>query len=525
MGPTARTSVFSWAARRMAARLGAGGHPVHARNGSGLFEKPGPTTLSLPDAVDRIRQALGSPPDLVIRPLGPEGPWVLFLHSLADVRLVADAVVRPLLTASGDGRASVGPDSIEVPNVDPVKDEQTAVRQLLDGHTILVERDGALWTLTTAKRPGRAVEEPSNETGIRVPREGFTEELEVSIALIRARLRHPGLRLEERRCGTRTGTRVILAYMEDIIDPEILSTVRQRLDRIQLDGVLESGYVEEFIEDAPFSPFPQVLRTERPDVVVANLLEGRFAILVDGTPFALIGPVVLPQMLLSAEDYYERTVLTSWVRWLRFAAFVISLTLPGLYVAVTSFHPEVIPTPLLFSIAGAREGIPFPPLVEAILMELQFEMLREAGLRLPRTVGPAISIVGALVLGEAAFRANIVSPAMVIVVAMTGIASFTAPLFSIAMAARLLRFAFTIAGGVFGLLGLQAVGVLLVVHLCALRSFGVPYLSPMAPLRVRDWSHVVARPPWWATRTRPAFVLPKDLMRAPSSGRRGGGHR
>ena len=474
----------------------------------------------------RIRARLGSPPDLVVRALdvptreghGPDARyWIVFVRSLTDVRIVSDAVVRPLLwgAVASDQRRSARA-IIQVPALHQVNDVEDAIQKLLDGWTIVVEPTGRVWGADTGARPGRTVEKPDSESGIRVPREGFNEQIDASIALIRARLRHPGLRFEQRRCGTRTATRVVLAYIDDLIDPEILSTVRFRLDRVQIDGVLESGYVEEFIEDSPFSPFPQVLRTERPDVVVANLLEGRFAILVDGTPFALVGPVVLAQLLTVSEDYYERTILSSWVRMLRYAAFTVSLTLPGLYVALTTYHQELIPTSLLLSIAAAREGVPFPALVEALLMELQFEVLREAGLRLPKAVGPAISIVGALVLGQAAISANLVSPAMVIVVAMTGIASFATPVFSLALSARLLRFAFTLSGAILGLFSMQAVAVLLLVHLCALRSFGVPYLAPIAPLRLRDWTDLSARVPWWAMRRRPGFVMPKDLIRAPS---------
>lgn len=485
-----------------------------------------------PDAVGLIRARLGNPPDLVVRAIDPDRAdgapapasryWILFLESLTDVGAVSDYVVRPLVWGVGSGgRVRPAHASIHVPDVQRANGVEDAVGKLLDGQTLIVEAAGSIWAADTASRPGRMVEEPDAESGVRVPREGFNEQLDVGIALTRARLRHPGLRFEQRRFGTRTATRVVLAYIEDLVDPEILATVRSRLDRMRLDGVLESGYIEEFIEDSPFSPFPQTLRTERPDVVVANLLEGRFAILVDGTPFALVGPVVLTQLLTVSEDYYERSILSSWVRMLRYAAFVISLVLPGLYVAVTTYHQEVIPTSLLLSIAADREGVPFPALAEALLMETQFEVLREAGLRLPRAVGPAISIVGALVLGQAAISANLVSPAMVIVVAMTAIASFATPAFSIALAARLLRFAFTIAGAALGLFAMQAVAVLILVHLCALRSFGVPYLSPLAPLRLRDWTDVVARVPWWAMTRRPGFMMPKDLIRATSPKGRG----
>ena len=475
------------------------------------------------------RQRLGNPPDLVVRPVaagdGPDGQphgWAVFLDGMADVRLVTAVIVRPLTLGLPLGGATPGAPGglgVHAPQLLQVSDPEVALGRILDGWTAVVPAQAVggagIWLADTSGRPSRSVEEPDSETGVRVPREGFNEVLDTSMALVRTRIRDPHLRFELRRVGMRTHTRVVLAYVDGVIDPQILQTVRSRLDRIQVDAVLESGYIEEFIEDSPYSPFPQTLRTERPDVVAANLLEGRFAVLVDGTPFALVGPVVFWQMLTVAEDYYERFIIGSLLRLLRIAAFLISLTLPGLYVAVTTYHQEMIPTDLLLSIAAAREGVPFPAVVEALVMEFNFELLREAGVRLPRAVGSAVSIVGALVLGQAAISANLVSPAMVIVVAITAIGSFATPVFSMAIAARMIRFVFVLVGALMGLFGIQTVAVLLAVHLCALRSFGVPYLAPVAPAVLGDWRDLVLRSPWWAMRGRPRFLLPEDPRRAP----------
>lgn len=534
---TDRTNVFTWLLRRAGTSPGPAARPRE--------DVPGPDEWSEPGIVRSIRRRLAGPPDLVVRAVdrpaairdgqGSGRYWVLFLQSLADTAGVAEHIVRPLTESNGrygtagpatradgpaeppDAASRGGLPAIHVPAVAPVRSVEEATGKLLDGWTLVIDPEGRPWASDTSRRPARAIEEPTQETGVRVPREGFNEQLDASVALIRSRLRHPGLRFEQRRLGGRTSTRVALVYVEDLINPAILATVRSRLDRIRTDGVLESGYVEEWIEDSWLSPFPQTLRTERPDVVVGNLLEGHFAILVDGSPFALVGPVVLTQLLAASEDYYERAILALGSRGLRYGALIISLLLPGLYVALTSFHQELLPTRLFLSIAAAREGVPFPALAEALLMELQFEILREAGLRLPRAVGPAITIVGALVLGQAAISANLVSPAMIIVVAMTGIASFATPVFSLALAARLLRFGFTIAGGLFGLFGMQAAAVLLLVHLCGLRSFGVPYMAPVSPLRLRDWKDVVVRLPWKALRLRPGWVMPKEAVRIGAS--------
>ncbi len=255
----------------------------------------------------------------------------------------------------------------------------------------------------------RGIEEPAAEISVRGPRDGFTETLRVNTSLIRRRIRSQRLKMEPYSIGELSQTDVVIAYIEGIAPDSVLDEVRQRVKRIQIDGVLESAFIEEFIEDQPFSPFPQIQNTERPDAVCASLLEGKVAILVDNTPFVLIVPMTFWTGLQAAEDYYERSIYTTFVRWIRLILINISLFLPSLYVAITTFHPKLIPTNLLISIAAAREGIPFPAVIEALMMEFLFEGLREAGVRLPKPVGSAVSIVGALVIGQAAVQAGIIS--------------------------------------------------------------------------------------------------------------------
>ncbi|MEW6230306.1 MAG: spore germination protein, partial [Bacillota bacterium] len=278
-----------------------------------------------------------------------------------------------------------------------------------------------------------------------------------------------------------------------------------------IDGVLESGYLEEYIEDTSFTLFPLMERTERPDRVAASLLEGRLAVFTEGTPFVLILPTQLSTLLQAPDDYYERLPIGSFIRVVRFIAFTMSVILPGFYVAVVSFHQELLPTVLLMRVTAFREGVPFPVVVEVLMMEFLFEVLREAGVRLPRAIGPAVSIVGALILGDAAIRAGLVSPAVVITVALTAIASFSAPVFSLAIAARLLRFIFIVLGGAFGLFGIQFGLLIMLTHLSALRSFGRPYLAPFAPLIARDLKDTLARVWWWRMTTRPKL----DAFREP----------
>jgi len=288
---------------------------------------------------------------------------------------------------------------------------------------------------------------------------------------------------------------------------------------LKCDGVIESGFIEEFVEDFPFSPFPQVQNTERPDIVCGSLLEGKVSIFVDNTPFVLMVPMTFWSGLQAAEDYYERFIYVTFIRWIRYILFNISLLLPSIYVAVITFHPQLIPTNLLISIASAREDVPFPVLFEAIMMELMFEALREAGIRLPKSIGSAVSIVGALVIGEAAVQAGIISAPMVIVVAATGIASFAVPRYNFGTAYRLLRFPILILAGMFGLYGVILGMIAILIHLVHLRSFGVPYLSPIAPQNPKYLKDVLVRAPRWSMHRRPIMVAGQDKTRIPE-GRR-----
>ena len=321
------------------------------------------------------------------------------------------------------------------------------------------------------------------EGGIRGSREGFIESLQVNTSLLRRIIKSPALKLQSMKIGKYTKTNVVVAYIDGLVDQTLIEEITNRLQRIEIDGILESGYIEEMIEDNPYSPFPQLLATERPDVACAHLLEGRAVILVEGTPFTLIAPISFFSLIQSHEDYYNRFMVGSLIRWLRYVFLGISLLLPSLYVAVLTFHQEMVPTALMLSVAASREAVPFPAIVEALIMEITFEALREAGVRLPKQIGSAVSIVGALVIGQASVQAGLVSAPMVIVVAITGIASFMIPRYATGIAIRMLRFPIILLAGTLGLLGIMMGIIAIVIHLCSLRSFGVPYLAPLAPLK------------------------------------------
>ena len=389
-------------------------------------------------------------------------------------------------------------------NIENVDSPQLVYQALLTGNVVILI-DGVQQVITVPIAGGerRSVQEPTSQTVVRGPKEGFTEEITTNITLIRRKIRTPDLKFQMHIIGERTQTSIAVAYIQGIAKSEVVEEVMKRLSSINTDSILESGYIEEFIQDAPLSPFPTLLNTERPDTVAGSLLDGQVAILVDGTPFALIAPVTFFNFFQTTEDYYQRYDISTFLRTIRFLSFLVSLLLPSTFIALTTFQQEMIPTTLLITLAAQREGVPFPALLEALLMEITFEVIREAGVRMPRAIGPAISIVGALVIGQAAVEAGLVSGAMVIVVSFTAISNFVIPYFSMATAVRLMRFPFMILAGSLGLFGILAGAVPLLAHLVSLKSFGVDYLMPFAPFYKSNMKDLVLRVPWWAMKTRP----------------------
>ncbi|MEK5059622.1 spore germination protein [Paenibacillus sp. FSL H7-0326] len=474
-----------------------------------------PIVKDLKSNLEVLQEVFKDCSDFVFREIKHEGYPDVCLSYLEGIVIsleVQDHIILPLVRGVDLANVQGASEDIELEKVpislSHVKKAKTW-REAADGVTdgcvlVLVEDndEALLFDLKGGLR--RSVQEPQTEGVVRGPREGFTEMIRANTGLIRFKLKTPMLKMENFTLGTETKTSVVLAYIKGIACEELIDDVRQRIKKINIDGVLESGYIEELIEDHPYSPFPQLHYTERPDTVVANLLEGRFCILVDGTPFALLGPVTMWQMLQASEDYYERFFISNFLRWIRLFFMMVALFLPALYIAITTFHQDMLPTTLIISIAAAREAIPFPALVEAMLMEISFEALREAGVRLPKAVGQAVSILGALVIGQAAVTAGIVSAPMVIIVSMTGIASFTIPRFNFAITLRLLRFPIMILAGTLGLFGIVIGTVLISAHLTQLTSFGQPYLLGVSPYRKGESKDIIMRVPWWKMIFKPS---------------------
>lgn len=488
-----------------------------------------PLFARLEENLSAIKQTLGNPQDLIVRPFtidnASQACAVVCIDGLVDSDLINDKVVKHIqlmLPASGKTLPPPGEEMLtfllnEVLSTIEVKLETTfeaMYDRVLAGDTALFV-DGAAQTILIDSRgwETRSIDEPVSEGLVRGPREGFTENIRDNTMLVRRRVRDCQLRFDTMNVGRRSKTDLIIAYMQDIAHPAIVQEVKRRLATIDVDEVEESGFIEQWIEDDFLSPFPQCQVTERPDKVASALFQGRVAILLDGTPMGLIVPVTLSMMLHSPEDFYERWIVGTLARMLRYIAAFLAVFSPALYVALVTYHPGLIPSDLAFSIAATREGVPFPAFVEALLMVATMELLQEAGLRLPKPIGQTVGIVGGLVIGESAVSAGLVSPVMVIVVALTAIASFAIPAYNLALTFRMIRFGVMFAAAVFGLYGVVLTFIAIFIHLANLTSLGVPYLTPFAPQLLHDWKDLVLRAPVTFMRKRPETAQPTDDTR------------
>lgn len=438
---------------------------------------------STTDLVNLIGSRLGNPPDLVSRDLTAHNSRLvmIYLDGLADTTLLSETVLESLIE-NYPCRSKPLRSVLPYPAVEFRTGLSDVLDDLLNGKTVMFKNRGkGALVLDTLNPKTRNVDEPSVETVIRGPREAFVEDIGTNVALVRLGLKTPDLRIKDLNVGQLVKTRLNVLYVEGIVAPAILKQVMQRLNEKQVKRVIGHGTVARMMEASSYPLFPTTLITERPDRVVAGLLEGRVAVLVDRTPFCVMVPSVFVEHLQSPEDYLENALLQSLIRLMRYLLLHLAVLGPALYVAITTYHQEMVPSTLLFSLVDEREFVPFPAVVEAIIMGIVFEGLREAGIRLPRPVGQTVSIVGGIVLGQAAITAGLVSPAMIIVVGLTGIASFTVPSLSLDTPQLILRIVFLLGGAVLGLYGVIIIYLFILAHLVSLRSFGVPYLFPLAP--------------------------------------------
>lgn len=450
---------------------------------------------------------------------------MVFIDGLIDRNLVNENIMKPLMfnihymcdetDEEIDNIAYIESTLLSVGEIKETASMNKAVDSFLSGDTILL-LDGSKEALVIGLHgwKTRSIEEPKTESVVRGPREGFSETLRTNTALLRRKIKNTNLMFQPMELGARTKTDICIAYIDGLVNPKLIEEIRQRLGRIKTDAILESGYIEQFIEDAPFSIFSTVANSEKPDKVAAKLLEGRAAIMVDGTPMVLTVPMVFIESFQSAEDYYSRPFFASLIRLLRFVAFSISIMAPALYVALSTFHQELIPTPLLLTMVAAHEGIPFPSFLEAGIMIGAFEILREAGVRLPRPIGQAVSIVGALVIGESAVSAGLIGAPMVIVVAITAVSSFVVP--SQTDSGAIMRYVLLILAAPMGGYGIAMGLFAIFIHMASIRSFGTPYLSPLAPLSTSDLKDTFVRAPIWEMNKRPRDIAWNDSVRQKS---------
>ncbi|MCR2806982.1 spore germination protein [Paenibacillus soyae] len=484
----------------------------------------------LSDSLPVIRSRIGNSPDVIVREIMihqgpvPLGAALIYTDGLANITDMLES----LLASGREAEASPSPDEpvmqrlkqtiLTVGDIKDVSDYETLIHAVLSGDSVLLVDGCAEGVIASTRNwEDRGVNEPSSQQLIRGPRDGFSETLRTNTVLLRRKIKDPNLWMEMKQIGRVTKTDVAMVYIKGIANEKVVGEVRSRLDRIDIDAILESGYIEELIQDETYTPFPTIYNSERPDAVAAGLLEGRVAIVVDGTPFVLLVPALFTHFLQTSEDYYQRADIGTLIRMLRYLALFISLLAPAAYIAVTTFHQEMIPTPLLISVVAQREGIPFPALVEALLMEGTFEILREAGIRMPRAIGQAVSIVGALVIGQAAVEAGLVGPAMVIIVSITAISNFVIPSFNMGITIRMIRFLLMVLAATFGLFGIMVGLIAMVLHLCSLRSFGVPYMAPFAPFILEDQKDNIFRLPHWMLVTRPRLISQTNTTRQRST--------
>lgn len=448
---------------------------------------------------------------------------LIYINNLSDIKKINNNIINPIglhnlaskeISTKKRGLLDTIEEIVSVNTISRVNSFEEILLQILSGNTILlVEHHNIGLILSTIGGDARSVEESPVENIIRGPRDSFVENVHTNIGLIRKKIKSPSLKAKNLIIGSESQTIVSVIYMENIVNKKALEGITNKLNGIQIDGIFESGYIEQYLESSPYSPFPQIQITERPDKVCGNLLEGKFVILVDGSPTALIFPISFFQLFQSPEDYYERVLYGNFTRILRFIGFIIATSLPSIYVAVISFHQEMLPMDLIIDLSRTRAQVPFPPVIEALLMEFTIEILREASARLPGTIGQTVGIVGAIVIGEAAIQANLASPTMIIVVAITALGSYILPHYSTSYALRMIRFPIILMAAAFGAFGIIIAWSWVIIHLCSLESFGYPYLSPLAPLDSDIKKDALIRGSLWRFKKRPKTSNRKNETR------------
>lgn len=458
--------------------------------------------------------------DIIVRPmrLGVKEQvdcLVVYIKSAVSNMMLEDSVIGKLLNHlweldEEEIRRAVEENGLGISDVKELETMEECMAALLAGNAIFF-LDGYERALKIGSKgyPDMGVVKADSEKVLRGSKEAFSKSAKVNTALVRKRIRTTDLKVEELFVGQQSNTLIALVYMENLAYPNLLAEIKERIGKVPIDSVLDSGIVEQLTADTWYSPFPQFQTTERPDRAAAAVLEGRILLLCDNTPVSLLLPTTMNSLLQTGDDYYGHFEIASLLRCLRYLAVFLAFSLPGLYLAVTGFHPQILPTNLILSMAQARRGVPFPAMVEVLLLEISFELMREAGLRMPGPIGDMIEIVGGLIIGQAAVTANLISPIIVIIDALTALGSFSIPNEELSEAFRLLKYGMIFLCGFFGLYGFVVGWLLLLIHLAGLRSFGIPYLMPFAAVGkdgISRWTDGLLRAPMRRLNRRPVYA-------------------
>lgn len=462
-------------------------------------------------------------PDIVRRKVylkdGKTG-YFIYIDGLVDLDLVEREFVGPIVQMNAD-ELSDGFSLLNLPieSVVPVGDINKIAENIMTPSTVFIA-DGISHSFSCPYRKfeKRSVTESEVEKNLRGAHEGFVEPLAVNLSILRRKVKNPDLKFRQFKVGNITKQTIIIGYIENLADKNLLDALSRKISSVNWDGPVGIGYIEQLIAEFPHSPFPQYVPTERPDKTVAALLEGRFVVLLDGTPVTLIAPVSFFSFFQAVDDFTSNWMFGTFFRIIRFLGVIIALFLPGLYIAIMTFHYYLIPLNLLIPLAVSRSQVAFPPFAEAIIMEIIIEMLREAAIRLPTYIGSTIGIVGGIIIGQAAVQAGIVSTVLIIVVAITAIASFLVPTYEMGLAVRLSRFLIMICAALFGMIGITIAAIFILAHLVSIESLGQPYFQPLSPIKIYGLKDTLIRMPLKYIRLRPGIAHPKYKRRGQNNG-------
>ncbi len=482
---------------------------------------------SLQDKLDILKPYKDKNFDMVIRPIEIKAKQmnrkaaVVYIESITDTNILHQDVLRPLNKLAAEDTAGYGSiieyvykNSLTAGNIVYTDGLSEMVHAVFEGYTVLMI-DGYAEILIIKINNGhsRAIEEPILDRTISGPREGFVESLAINVSMIRHKLRDPNLAVKKKVLGRRTRSNIAVLYIEDIASKDIVSEVFKRLDEIDVDGILSAGQLAQYFEDNPHSFFQLYRQTERVDIVVANLLEGRVAVISDQSPLVVIYPTLFIETLQASEDYYQKAQHGTFMRLLRFLAFIMSVSLPAFYISLISYRQELIPFDLVIPLIESRKDVPFPAIIEVLLLEVMVQIIIEAGLRMPANLGQTIGIVAGIILGQAIISARLASPAAIILIAITTISTFAIPNICLSLATRLIRLFLLITSSIFGLYGFSLGWFLILTHLISQESMGVPYLSPLAPTRYADLKDSFFRSYNWDFKNRPVSIPVQDRKR------------